>query len=84
MKMREKMARALCKARGIDPDRQGHDGWPPYWPHVLPEVDAMLDALMEPTEGMIEANKSVDHLEPDLPDVLGEWKAMITAAKEGK
>jgi hypothetical protein len=89
MNMREKIARALCKQRGIDPDRQGHDGWPPYWPHLLPEVDAMLDALMEPTGGMVKIGEGhrdgtghVDGLEPH--GTAAVFTVMIRAAKEGK
>lgn len=90
MDMREKIARALCKADGKNPDA-------PAWvrfPGAIPEgvcwrdqyadkADAVLDAMREPTPEMIEAAAAVEH--PPYRDfaicVTGEWQAMIDAAR---
>lgn len=58
MTMREKMARAMCAANGIDPDETGYglgnnmpkdEAYPLWWAQIK-NVNAALDALMEPSE----------------------------------
>ena len=84
MNMREKMARAL---EGDDPDRLISDVIPynpsrafPAWRQQLPKIDAVLDAMLEPTEEVIEAGwgQALD----DKPGPI--WQAMIDAIKAGK
>lgn len=50
-----------------------------FWKMFLPAVDAALEALMEPTEGMIEAVRNK-------PFASGRvmYETVILAAKEGK
>lgn len=47
------------------------------------QIDAVLDALMEPTEGMYEALSATDVLWRDQTSE-GVWKTYIRAAKDGK
>ena len=58
MTMREKLARALWKqwhfSEGLDDDL-GETVWQQDKVDFLPMVDATLCALLEPTEGMVEA-----------------------------
>lgn len=91
MNMREKMARRLCEIEGMDPDREalgmGHmmqkDYSGPAWAGRLHTIDALLDALTEPTEGMIKAGANTNPSDP-WPFEREVWSAMIRAAKEGK
>lgn len=46
-------------------------------------ADAVLDALMEPTEGMVDAGTARDD-GADQTNALGVFRAMIQAAKEGE
>ena len=74
MNMREKIARALAKAH----DYREHDevGNAPAWRLFENDADAVLDALMEPTEGMVEAGHT------DFGG--GNYYDMIQAARDGK
>ena len=45
--MKEKIARALCKQRGFDPDRKFNDG-EPWWTVYLGQADAVMEAMREP------------------------------------
>lgn len=47
-------------------------------------ADAVLDVLMEPTEGMLKASYGIDEYWSDGPDHAAVFKAAIQAAKEGK
>ena len=93
MTMKERIARALCKASAdtwrSPPYNQLHtDSLNNHWRH---KAEAVLDALREPTEGMKDAGRykmddlglSVfDGLYPvDGDDAAGIWQAMIDAAK---
>lgn len=84
MSMREKIARAL-QANGAEGS----------WTDLLSDADAALDALLEPTEGMVEDGQvEVNLLEnPEPPnafkflsndEVVLIWQAMVRAAQEGK
>ena len=82
MTMREKMARAMHDRMNA---RFGTDSvWDSAEQSVkdkfLDYADAALDALMEPTEGMIMASGDWQ-LAVSITDT---WAAMIRAAKEGK
>jgi len=75
MNMREKIARAI--ARAVDEEM--------YWgsPAFLRAADNALNALMEPTEGMVGAfHRMCDDNGTCL--VKPGFQAMIRAAKEGK
>lgn len=97
--MREKLASKLFKAQhGYEAAENLFAG--PYADmgpigKAMMLADAALDALMEPTEGMIdEGQNEVNLLEaPDPPnafeflstdEVTSIWQAMVAAAKEGK
>jgi hypothetical protein len=86
MNMREKIARAMCWKNQMDPDAKSHingNAW--HWEDYLPDADAALDALMEPTDEM--QNSGFAEYGPGAYDVAGPetiFKAMIRAAKEGK
>lgn len=106
MNMREKIARALCRnrARGYCEqtpmlETSVFSAWWDENRHEIrdrcfEEVDIMLDALMEPTEEMIEAGEEVS----DKESMTGRYMSrphrdafrrerfiqMIRAAKEGK
>lgn len=45
---RERAARALCRFHNL-PENTKLDGWP-MWESFLPEVDAVLEAALEPEE----------------------------------
>lgn len=54
MTMLEKMARAMCVASGIDPDRKGNEtDW--RWQEWLPEARAALLAIREPDARLADA-----------------------------
>lgn len=55
--MRERVARALCKAQGDDPDSGTRFGLydVPKWPGLLYLADAAIHAMREPTADMCEA-----------------------------
>jgi hypothetical protein len=86
MTMREKIARIMISGNS-----------PELWESLAPEskhfwlerADAVFDALAEPTEGMANAGaNSIRRFNPDYDrdyDAAADlFKAMITAAKEGK
>lgn len=51
--MVERVARAVCKANGTDPD---NDDFPPCdWRNYVPEANAAIAAMREPTGAMIDA-----------------------------
>lgn len=79
MTMREKMARAMCKLDGrILGDHDTNTAW------YFERVDAALDALMEPTEGMVSAYDKTGWPHDDGPEMPLAYQNMIRAAKEGK
>lgn len=103
MTMRERMARNLCRSLNENPDgtqfvekelRSRPDA-ACNWQFVLPEIDACLDALLEPTEAMLAIDKALapfwdnSTVPPTLTSPLGahtgaSFETMIRAAKEGK
>ena len=96
--MKERIARALAIADGRDPDADFRmlDGImltvavdkPEIWRTYLKKVDAVLNAMTEPTDQMLEEGayltpNSQGGEGPIQPEVTREiWQAMITAAKE--
>jgi hypothetical protein len=51
--MIEKVARAICSAEGIDPDRKGNETvW--RWQEFEKEARAAIEAMREPTDAMRE------------------------------
>lgn len=63
------------------------DGWywddmPPYREGYLAIADAALDALKEPTEGML--NRGVDVVGRTPDETREIWQVMVRAAKDGK
>lgn len=92
--MREKIAQVLSARDGMHPDATTdiHDGdeQTPVWHLYLDDADAVLDALMEPTEGMIAKGGAVTYPDGWVNVEITEGNAeavfvtMIRAAKEGK
>lgn len=81
MTMIEKVARALIGVDGAPIDASVED--------MIPLATAAIRALMEPSEGMVEAgahNRPWDnYAAPDDNDNARDvWQAMITAALEGE
>jgi len=72
MNMREKMARAIIKDAGVHPD---------HWRPMLPTVDAILAAMREPTEEMVEAGWG-NYETAGCPREV--WQAMIDSIRAGK
>lgn len=97
MNMREKIARALWDSREArmpkftrrDPDDM--DRTTGAWQIVMDDADAVLEAMREPTEGMMAAAKGALNLHDLRPDYASNsheaatdcWQVMIDAAKEG-
>lgn len=50
--MRERLARAICRYRSIDPDAPGDEPPASNWQDFLGDVDAILAELREPDEAM--------------------------------
>ncbi len=73
MNMREKIARAIQKANETDMEI------PLVWEAYLPDADAALEAMREPTGGMI--SKAWNEFDGTK---RGFYDAMIDAAREGK
>lgn len=96
MNMREKIARAIRDKAAEIEVRKGCDSDPMI--HASEFADAVLDALMEPTEDMINASTAT----PQVRDIdwvsallgtgissaedvaLASYRAMIQAARDGK
>ncbi|MBN9504970.1 MAG: hypothetical protein J0I69_02995 [Altererythrobacter sp.] len=73
----ERAARALCSLDG-NPENATMEG-KPLWQDYLPEARAVLEAIREPSDAMLE----VDARRPDgsfYPE--DHWRAMIDAALE--
>ena len=101
MNMREKMARALCVADGRDQDRDWRRGGgimlevairpedEPSWTLYKKHIDAILDAMREPSEEVLfKGVGELTHYDPG-GDLSTEgttriWQAMIAAIKAGK
>lgn len=83
MNMREKIARAICKANGDDWDREGPEGLMQAYGQV---ADIVLDALMEPTEwmklaGSVASESTTDEVRPSTAAKI--FSAMIEAVRNG-
>lgn len=77
MTMREKMAQAIADRLGIKLGEPMHDK------SITQCIDAALDALMEPTDGM-RATISVADIPKEENIAVGAYRQMLRAAKEGK
>ena len=92
--MKERIARAILKRRFYDcePDMYGRDLERFFAEHedglmveAQDEADAVLDAMREPTERMIEGGVTADHGGTLGSRTIKCWQAMIDAAiSEGK
>ena len=78
--MRERIARAIfrVKSRGCDWDQSIESD--AYKKHMFAMADAVLDAMREPTEGMLAARENCLPPKGVRYDVA-EWRAMIDEAK---
>lgn len=85
MNMREKMARAIHALDHQD-DTAAWDDLEPYMrDHYLNQAAAALDALLEPTRGMVAAGGAQDDdVTEEMVGAVEHWTAMIQAAKDGK
>jgi hypothetical protein len=92
--MREKIARAILRARFYDIEPHMYDSLEAFFAEIdeehiassQAEADAALDAIMEPTPAMCAAGyvKITQRSEYDDGDMPEVFRAMILAAKEGK
>lgn len=71
MNMRERIARALAAEEGYMYDPVPYDA----------RADAVLDALMEPDEGMLDKMQS--WIDAERSTLLFGWQAALTAARSG-
>jgi hypothetical protein len=71
----ERVARAICKARGVDPD--GVIANRPAWKLYIPEARASILAMREPTMEMVEAGR-IKYCTKEQTRRL--WAAMIDEA----
>lgn len=72
----ERAARALYRTDDFDPHQFGEDK---VWPDLVDYVKLVLEAIREPSEGMVSAAMDRDKLGYDpLPGEV--WQAMIDAA----
>ncbi|MBO6808470.1 hypothetical protein [Thalassospira sp.] len=85
--MEEKIARAICKADGINPEWAGsvdpdctYDAWENYIPHAR----AALSSLKNPTDDMIDSVYGKNDVLRERDIVERDFKIMIQAAEEGK
>jgi len=84
--MVERVARALCRADGIDPDGRDSQGRP-WWPTYIQEARSAISAMIEPTDDMVikeAGNKAgrVDLYRADDPsyNVRDIWSSMCNSA----
>ena len=83
--MREKIARAIFHKITSDDDPSAWGRYPGNHHACYQAADAALDALMEPTEGMVDSGiEHTNMLAVPLIRIPNSFKAMILAAKEGK
>lgn len=83
----ERAARALCELDGR-PEDGGHEGQP-VWRAYLPQVQAVLEALHEPSVHMTEAGAElIRYVGPEeseegyQSDAANVWRFMIGAMRE--
>lgn len=82
MTMRERVARAICRKHA---DHIGGvcDETRPIDPRFYELVDSALDALMEPTEVMMEAAVNAYSAQPVMTKSIADWwRAGVSAVKE--
>ena len=91
--MLERVARAICAARGLNPDcLHWNDGSNEYpndalmsdgksghfgWRHHAKQARAVIEAMREPTEKMVAV---ADKLDGGIAEHRNVWKAMIDEA----
>ncbi len=81
--MIEKVARALCRHQGFDPDAPGPqvqgERILPYWQHMAPFARAAIEAMRKPPAAVIAAAEDAftPYCEPGAEQY---WEAMISAA----
>ncbi|MEJ5979495.1 hypothetical protein WG901_22770 [Novosphingobium sp. PS1R-30] len=77
----ELAARSLCNNEGHDPDRVGlSNNGDHYWTTYVGKARAVLEALREPSEAMLEA--VYREMRFDDGTALKAWQRMIDAALE--
>jgi hypothetical protein len=69
----ERAARALCSLAG-NPENATMNG-KPLWMDYLPEARAVIEAIREPSDGMVEW--AFNHMEANGNDPRFAWEAMI-------
>lgn len=74
----ERAARALCSLAG-NPENATMDG-KPLWMDYLPEARAVIEAIREPSEAMIDAGSTHDSADGCYP----VYRAMIDQLLEGE
>jgi hypothetical protein len=77
--MIERVARAICTAAGIDPDRKGNETeW--RWQEFEKEARAVIKEMREPTDVMVDAGDAVEPGVTGYTDALSHYQTMIDAA----
>lgn len=74
--MAERVARAICRRNGIDPDRKGNEAkW--RWQEFMDDAAAAIEEMRIPDEAMENAWSGPERWNGD---ALGIWQDMIDAA----
>lgn len=88
MSMRERVARAICRQHNLDEGFSEEQVDSPLWRELDANyrkcADAVLEALREPTSGMIQ--RRIDRYPHELrirPNDLVVWYDMVDAAEAG-
>lgn len=75
----ERMARTLCKIRGIVPDDH-HMDFGTQWQAVAREAKGVLICLQDPTEQMLEAGARDARIDPETAERI--YRSMIGVNRE--
>ena len=78
----EKLCRAACEANGVSPDAVIGVGLP-RWVAYRDMMKAILTALEDPSDEMVEAGLAAPDSEWTDVELKGRFTAMIRKAKEG-
>ena len=94
MNMIERVARAICRKRGFNPEELTQVHAIKYWCLFIPDARAVFEVMRDPTDAMIEAERigSVGKCFPsdgtqqemNAWAVTNSWQAMIDQALKDK
>ncbi|SEK05368.1 hypothetical protein SAMN05518849_13617 [Sphingobium sp. AP50] len=75
--MIERLARTICKLRGVPPDDH-HSDFDTQWQAVAREAKGLLISMLEPTEHMTRAGAKMGGC--DIDQARAIYRAMVDAA----